>query len=295
MSTCWGQNKYFLSGFTAHAYYQFKTLNNGRYKRYETNFRNIRNIKMSHVVYRWSWVPFSRALEHELAFSAALGFEQLQVLKYHKRVACPWWRGPASSRRVQVSWSLVDKRRWSVRATGGSVQQLCSRCTGPSWWRMSPKAKLFVYRAVCASFLWWMWTLGSDWKEKLEDTSGQKEVFLQGGSLRDSVRSSDTREELRAEPLLLLWRCSRDSMSLGWPEERQEVSVEREVWASPLRLLWPGQAKAGGDETRNYCHKRVTRSGKCVWDSSSSRVVAWCCWKCRACCSVKSFFFFVPE
>ncbi len=105
-----------------------------------------------------------------------------------------------------------------------------------------------------------------------------------GRSLRDRVRSSVTREELRVEPLLLdiersqlrwlghLFRMPpghlpgevfrvrptgrrprgrprmrwRDYVSrLAWehlgipPEEQEEVSREREVWAALLRLLPP--------------------------------------------------------
>ncbi len=105
-----------------------------------------------------------------------------------------------------------------------------------------------------------------------------------GCSLRDRVRSSVTREELRVEPLLLdiersqlrwlgqlfrmppgclpgevFWArptgkrprarpktCWRDYVSqLAWerlgipPEVQDEVSREREVWASLLRLLPP--------------------------------------------------------
>ncbi len=78
-----------------------------------------------------------------------------------------------------------------------------------------------------------------------------------GRSLRDRVRSSVTREEHRVESLLLdiersqlrwlrhLFRMpSWGGVSrLAWerlgipPEQQEEVSREREVWASLLRLL----------------------------------------------------------
>lgn len=107
------------------------------------------------------WLRFL-FLEHLLAFSAASWSEQLQLLKYHKRVACPWWRGPASSGRVQVSWSLVDKKRWSVRATGGSVQQLCSRSVVVKK-ELQRQSSLFTGQSVLqispmvnVNFGWWL-------------------------------------------------------------------------------------------------------------------------------------------
>lgn len=129
----------------------------------------------------------------------------------------------------------------------------------------SPKAKLVVYWSVCAPNL-------SYGERELWVVTERRSLWIQAAkmsfSCRDRVRSSDTREELRVESLLLLGRCSRDSAS------------------------WP--AKAGEDKTRNDCSKRVTRSGKCVWGSSSSRVAAWCCWRCASCLLHCQKLFFCP-
>ncbi len=137
---------------------------------------------------------------------------------------------------------------------------------------LSCKEKLLIYRSIYVPTL----TYGHELWVKIPDTAGR--------SLRDRVKSSVTREELRLEPLLLdiersqlrwlghLFRMPpgclpgevfrarptgrrlrgrprtrwRDYVSrLAWerlgipPEGQEEVSREREVWASLLRLLPP--------------------------------------------------------
>ncbi len=131
---------------------------------------------------------------------------------------------------------------------------------------LSRKAKLSIYRSIYVPILTYgheLWVMTERTRSRIQ---AAKMSFLRrvaGRSLRDRVRSSVTREELRVEPLLLhietgsaevarasvpdaSWTRWRDYVSrLAWerlgvpPEELEEVSREREVWASLLRLLPP--------------------------------------------------------
>ncbi len=152
---------------------------------------------------------------------------------------------------------------------------------------LSRKAKLSIYRSIYVPTLTYgheLWVMTKRTRSRIQ---AAEMIFLRrvaGRSLRDRVRSSVTREDLRVEPLLLhiekgqlrwlghLFRmppgrlprkvfrahptgrrprggprtCWRDYVyRLAWkrlgvpPEELEEVSREREVWASLLRLLPP--------------------------------------------------------
>ncbi len=152
---------------------------------------------------------------------------------------------------------------------------------------LSRKAKLSIYRSIYVPTLTYgheLWVMTERTRSRIQ---ASKMSFLRrvaGCSLRDRVRSSVTREELRVEPLLLhiervqlkwlghLFRMPPGCLTgkvfwarptgrrprgrprtrwrdyvyrLAWerlgvpPEELEEVSREREVWASLLRLLPP--------------------------------------------------------
>ncbi|KAK3514143.1 hypothetical protein QTP70_005074 [Hemibagrus guttatus] len=132
------------------------------------------------------------------------------------------------------------------------------------------EAKLSIYQSIYVPTLTYDHEL---WVERVRSRIQAAEMsFLRtvaGRSLRDRVRSSITREELGVEPLLLhiergqlrwlghlfrmpperlpgevFWACPTGKRPRGRrlgvpPEELEEVSGEREVWASLLRLLPP--------------------------------------------------------
>ncbi|CAM4686329.1 unnamed protein product [Leuciscus chuanchicus] len=150
---------------------------------------------------------------------------------------------------------------------------------------LSRKAKLSIYRSIYVPTLTYgheLWVMTERTRSRIQAAEMSFLRRVAGRSLRDRVRSSVTREELRVEPLLLhiergqlrwlghLFRMPpgrlpgkafrarptgrrprgrprtrwRDYVSrLAWerlgvpPEELEEVSREREVWASLLRLL----------------------------------------------------------
>ncbi|CAM4608815.1 unnamed protein product [Leuciscus chuanchicus] len=152
---------------------------------------------------------------------------------------------------------------------------------------LSRKAKLSIYRSIYVPTLTYgheLWVITERTRSRIQAAEISFLRRVAGRSLRDRVRSSVTREELRVEPLLLhiekgqlrwlghLFRMPpgrlpgkvfrahptgrrprgrtrtrwRDYVSrLDWeslgvpPEELEEVSREREVWASLLRLLPP--------------------------------------------------------
>ncbi len=152
---------------------------------------------------------------------------------------------------------------------------------------LSRKAKLSIYRSIYVPTLTYgheLWVMTERTRSRIQAAEMSFLRRVAGRSLRDRVRSSVTREELRVEPLLLhiergqlrwlghLFRMHpgrlpgkvfrarptgrrprgrprtrwRDYVSrLAWerlgvpPEELEEVSREREVWASLLRLLPP--------------------------------------------------------
>ncbi len=152
---------------------------------------------------------------------------------------------------------------------------------------LSRKAKLSIYRSIYVPTLTYgheLWVMTERTRSRIKAAEMSFLRRVAGRSLRDRVRSSVTREELRVEPLLLhiergqlrwlghLFRMPpgrlprkvfrarptgrrprgrprtrwRDYVSrLAWerlgvpPEELEEVSREREVWASLLRLLPP--------------------------------------------------------
>lgn len=101
-----------------------------------------------------------------------------------------------------------------------------------------------------------------DWKNKIKDTGGWNEFFLQGSwTLRDTMRNS-----IIWEPLLLYIKRSHlrwlgrlggdhreDPRQIGktmpWilPEELEEMSMERHVVAFLLKLLslWPNFGTSG--------------------------------------------------
>ncbi|CAM4686377.1 unnamed protein product [Leuciscus chuanchicus] len=152
---------------------------------------------------------------------------------------------------------------------------------------LSRKAKLSIYRSIYVPTLTYgheLWVMTERTRSRIQAAEMSFLRRVAGRSLRDRVRSSVTREELRVEPLLLhiergqlrwlghLFRMPpgrlpgkafrarptgrrprgrprtrwRDYVSrLAWerlgvpPEELEEVSRERGVWASRLRLLPP--------------------------------------------------------
>ncbi|GAA6106566.1 receptor-type tyrosine-protein phosphatase F-like, partial [Tachysurus ichikawai] len=152
---------------------------------------------------------------------------------------------------------------------------------------LSRKAKLSIYQSIYVPTLTYgheLWVMTERTRSRIQAAEMSFLRRVAGRSLRDRVRSSVTREELRVEPLLLhiersqlrwlghLFRMPpgrlpgevfracptgrrprgrprtrwRDYVSrLAWerlgipPEELEEVSGEREVWASLLRLLPP--------------------------------------------------------
>ncbi|KAK3538572.1 hypothetical protein QTP86_006658 [Hemibagrus guttatus] len=141
------------------------------------------------------------------------------------------------------------------------------------------EAKLSIYQSIYVPTLTYDHEL---WVERVRSRIQAAEMsFLRtvaGRSLRDRVRSSITREELGVEPLLLhiergqlrwlghlfrmpperlpgevFWACPTGKRPRGRrlgvpPEELEEVSGEREVWASLLRLLPP--RPGSGQESR---------------------------------------------
>ncbi len=152
---------------------------------------------------------------------------------------------------------------------------------------LSCKAKLSIYRSIYVPTLTYgheLWVMTERTRSRIQAAEMSFLRRVAGRSLRDRVRSSVTREELRVEPLLLhiergqlRWlghlfrmppgrlpgkvfqacptgRRSRGRPRTRWryyvsrlawerlgvpPEELEEVSREREVWASLLRLLPP--------------------------------------------------------
>ncbi|GAA6085164.1 receptor-type tyrosine-protein phosphatase F-like, partial [Tachysurus ichikawai] len=152
---------------------------------------------------------------------------------------------------------------------------------------LSRKAKLSIYQSIYVPTLTYgheLWVMTERTRSRIQAAEMSFLRRVAGRSLRDRVRSSVTREELRVEPLLLhiersqlrwlghLFRMPpgrlpgevfracptgrrprgrprtrwRDYVSrLAWerlgipPEELEEVSGEREVWASLLSLLPP--------------------------------------------------------
>ncbi|XP_056588515.1 uncharacterized protein LOC130408985 [Triplophysa dalaica] len=132
---------------------------------------------------------------------------------------------------------------------------------------LSRKAKLSIYRSIYVPTLTYgheLWVMTERTRSQIQAAEMSLLRRVAGRSLRDRVRSSVTREELRVDPLLLhieggqlrwlghLFRMppghlpGKDYVSrlalerLGVPpEELEEVSRERKVWASLLRLLPP--------------------------------------------------------
>ncbi|XP_058616632.1 uncharacterized protein LOC131530397 [Onychostoma macrolepis] len=152
---------------------------------------------------------------------------------------------------------------------------------------LSCKAKLSIYRSIYVPTLTYgreLWVMTERTRSRIQVAEISFLRRVAGCSLRDRVRSSVTREELRVEQLLLniersqlrwlghlfrmppgrlhgevFWASPtrrrpqgrprtrwRDYVSrLAWeslgvpPEEQEEVSGEREVWASLLRMLPP--------------------------------------------------------
>ncbi len=152
---------------------------------------------------------------------------------------------------------------------------------------LSCKVKLSIYRSIYIPTLTYgheLWVMTERTRSRIQAAEISFLRRVARRSLRDRVRSSVTREELRVEQLLLdiarsqlrwvrhLFRmppgglpgevlrarptgrrlrgrprtCCRDYVSrLAWerlgipPEEQEEVSREREVWPSLLRLLPP--------------------------------------------------------
>ncbi len=152
---------------------------------------------------------------------------------------------------------------------------------------LSCKAKLSIYRSIYVPTLTYgheLWVITKRTRSRIQAAEMSFLRRVAERSLRDRVRSSVTRKELREEPLLLdieksqlrwlghLFRMPPESlpgevfrarptgrrpredpghaggiMSPEWPgnasvsppEKQEEVSREREVWASLLRLLPP--------------------------------------------------------
>ncbi|KAK3537609.1 hypothetical protein QTP70_017005, partial [Hemibagrus guttatus] len=137
---------------------------------------------------------------------------------------------------------------------------------------LSRKVRLSIYQSIYVPTLTYgheLWVMTERVRSRIQAAEMSFLCRVVGRSLRDRVRSSVTREELGVEPLLLhiergqlrwlghLFRMPpgrlpgevgrtrwRDYVSrLAWerlrvpPEELEEVSGEREVWASLLRLL----------------------------------------------------------
>ncbi|GAA6107076.1 uncharacterized protein LOC111191400, partial [Tachysurus ichikawai] len=120
------------------------------------------------------------------------------------------------------------------------------------------KAKLSIYQSIYVPTLTELWVMTERTRSQIQ---AAKMSFLRrvaGRSLTDRVRSSGTREELRVEPLLLhiersqlRWLGHLFRMTPGRlpgevfracpngrrPRELEEVSGEKEVWASLLSLL----------------------------------------------------------
>ncbi|KAA0706920.1 hypothetical protein E1301_Tti002240 [Triplophysa tibetana] len=140
---------------------------------------------------------------------------------------------------------------------------------------LSRKAKLSIYRSIYVPTLTYgheLWVMTERTRSRIQAAEMSFLCRVAGRSLRDRVRSSVTWEELRVEPLLLhiergqlrwlghLFRmppgrlpgkvfraCPTGRRPRGRPRTRwrdyvsqlEEVSREREVWASLLRLLPP--------------------------------------------------------
>ncbi|KAK3561554.1 hypothetical protein QTP86_008774 [Hemibagrus guttatus] len=142
---------------------------------------------------------------------------------------------------------------------------------------LSRKAKLSIYQSIYSPTLTYgheLWVMTERIGSRIQAAEMSFLCRVAGRSLRDRVRSSVTREEFGVEPLLLhiergqlrwlghLFRmppgclpgevfraCPTGKRPRGrprtrWrdyisPEELEEVSGEREVWASLLRLLPP--------------------------------------------------------
>ncbi len=152
---------------------------------------------------------------------------------------------------------------------------------------LSRKAKLSIYRSIYVPTLTYgheLWVMTERTRSRIQAAEMSFFRRVAGRSLRDRVRSSVTREELRVEPLLLhikkgqlrwlehlfrmppgrlpgkvfrarptgrrprgrprtRWRNYVSRLAwerIGVPqEELEEVSREREIWASLLRLLPP--------------------------------------------------------
>ncbi len=142
---------------------------------------------------------------------------------------------------------------------------------------LSREAKLSIYRSIYVPTLTYgheLWVMTERTRSRIQVAEMSFLRRVSGHSLRDRVKSSVTREELRVELRWLghLFRMPpgrlpgkvfrarptgrrprgrprtrwRDYVSrLAWerlgvpPEELEEVSREREVWASLLRLLPP--------------------------------------------------------
>ncbi|KAK3553774.1 hypothetical protein QTP70_009300 [Hemibagrus guttatus] len=137
---------------------------------------------------------------------------------------------------------------------------------------LSRKAKLSIYQSIYVPTLTYgheLWVMTERVRSRIQAAEMSFLCRVAERSLRDRVRSSVTREELGVEPLLLhiekgqlRWLGHlprgrartrwRDYVSrLAWeclgvpPEELEEVSGEREVWASLLRLLPPTVTSPG--------------------------------------------------
>ncbi len=205
-----------------------------------------------------------------------------------KRVACPLQVGGVLLPQVEefkylgVLFTSEGRMEREIDRRIGAASAVMS-CVVKK--ELSRKAKLSIYRSIYVPTLTYgheLWVMTERTRSR---TQAAEMSFLRrvaGRSLRDRVRSSVTREELRVEPLLLhiergqlrwlgyLFRMPpgrlpgkvfrarptgrrpqgrprtrwRDYVSrLAWerlgvpPEELEEVSREREVWASLLRLL----------------------------------------------------------
>ncbi|TWW71715.1 hypothetical protein D4764_16G0002120 [Takifugu flavidus] len=123
---------------------------------------------------------------------------------------------------------------------------------------LSRKAKLSIYRSIYVPILTYghhRWVMTERTRSRIQAAEMSFLRRVAGLSLRDRVRSSDIREELGVESVLLhieerprgqprtRWRDYISRLAwerLGVPlEELMEVAGERAVWASLLKLLPP--------------------------------------------------------
>uniref|UniRef100_A0AAY5KR82 Reverse transcriptase domain-containing protein n=1 Tax=Esox lucius TaxID=8010 RepID=A0AAY5KR82_ESOLU len=196
-----------------------------------------------------------------------------------KRLACPLQVCGECLPQVE-EFKYLDRRIGAASAVKRSMYQSVVVKK-----ELSRKAKLLIYRSIYVPTLTYgheLWVMTERTRSRIQAAEMSFLRRVAGRSLRDRVRSSVTRDELRVEPLLLhikrgqlrwlghlfqmpperlpgnvFWSRPtgrrprgrprtrwRDYVSrlawecLGVPlEELEEVSREREVWASLLRLL----------------------------------------------------------